>query len=86
MGSLCAIRSLAHRPRRLILSGSTQNRISSVGRCGGGGAKRVGYQPRPILAVGWLFERRLDEKESAMELRKKLTIQQILIDDVTNVR
>jgi hypothetical protein len=30
--------------------------------------------------------RRLDEKELAMELRKKLTMQQILIDDVTNVR
>jgi hypothetical protein len=28
----------------------------------------------------------LDEKEFAMELRKKLTMQQILIDDVTNVR
>jgi hypothetical protein len=38
------------------------------------------------LAVDWPFERRSDEKESAMELRKKLTMQQILIDDVTNVR
>jgi hypothetical protein len=71
-------------PRRLISSLSTEDCISFADGVQGAAGK-VSDPAVTDFDSMLTGQRRSHAKEFATELREKLTIQQILIDDVTNV-